>query len=170
MSTARLLQPPPDGLLLMAGLRESIDTQLSGLTAQPGRARTADVDELLLTLELRCKLEEQLLLPALYAVQGDACWYDAKEEELDTLRDLAARVHAAPPDLALQRVLLLSLQGLLMLHFDAVDRLSEHHRNAIDRQALGRQVQGHLDRWRFELRQNGLVPSDVRGLAGSPQQ
>lgn len=164
-----LRQPaaPHDGLRLLAGLRESVASQFASLTAQPEGAGLGALRKLLLALELSCQLEEQLLFPALYETSGgDRRVFDAEEKELDAVRDLAGRVQTARG--AGQRDLLLELQGISRLHFDAIDRLGKHHGCALDRLALGVQVQGLLDRWQQELRQSGDIEDEERDPVGLP--
>lgn len=149
----------PDGLVWLAELREKAEAQFQAISASSGGAEASAIADALLTLELRCKLEEQLLFSGV-----DAPWHGhqrsgpgaAEADDLATLRHLAARVRSACPDIALQRAALLALEAMTLLHFAAVDRLVARQTRLLDRKPLGRNVEGYLTRWEQELREAGF--------------
>ncbi len=127
--------------------------------------------KILLALEMRWKLEDSVLIPALQDTQGvmQGCARDA-ERELSALRELAtlAKEDRTGPDR--QRALLGSLETLSALRSDRVICALERAQRAalIDARALGREMQQMLDRWQTEVRRTGDIEDeelDPVGLA-----
>lgn len=126
--------------------------------AGPGSA----LRRLQLGLELLCKLEEQLLHPALSEARAFP-WpsLDQARQDVVALRDLSVLLDRAGP---LQRtVVVATLEGLAQLHFNALDTmLHEADGTALPWSALERETRALLRRWQAELQRHGGIQSPVR--------
>lgn len=129
-----------------------------GEDAGPGSA----LRRLQLGLELLCKLEEQLLHPALSEARAFP-WpsLDQARQDVIELRDLSVLLDRAAP---LQRtVVVATLEGLARLHFSALDSmLHEADGTALPWSALERETRALLRRWQVELLRHGSVESQAR--------
>ncbi len=99
-------------------LNEQFDNCRHGARYRPGLA----LQKLRSGIELLCRLQEELLHPALSASRAEA-WPALGQamESVDSLRDLAALgSRTADPQ---QRALVALLEGLVQLHFVSLDEL-----------------------------------------------
>lgn len=105
--------------------------------------------KILLAFELRWKLEELVLMPALQDTQGAMlCGTRDAERELVALRDLAALVREQGPSLQRQRTLLCAIDALAALRTQRVSlALTRAERAAVvDSRALGVEMDRLLER------------------------
>lgn len=131
----------------------------------PGLSRT-DQRRLLLALELRLKLEDQVLLPA---------WRDAllrgvddAAKEIHVLRELAFELIQPHLGQRQRALLIASLDGLATLHFDHVATLaikSGQHK-AFDTQRALAEIRAFQARWREEIGATGSVEDEESDPVG----
>jgi hypothetical protein len=153
---------------LLGRQRGALEALFAQWREAAARQRTALQRQLLLGLELRSKLEEQVLLPALQEAEpGWAPALSGARQELELLRDLAL---LAGSTVAANRQLTLSvIQGLAALHFDRLDELLQAdgaHSVAWD--ALHDEMADMLSRWHAELRARGQIEDEDRDPVGAP--
>lgn len=154
---------------LLASLRKPLVVLFDERIRAPrGRRRALLLRRLLLGLELLCKLEEQLLLPALHdsapAAAADVAW---ARQEIELLRDVAL---LAGWTVAGNRELALAvLQSAFGLHCARLDgMLAPKSKAAVDWTRLEEDMRGWLDRWRAEVQSAGEVEDEDRDPVGLP--
>lgn len=137
------------------------------IRAPRGKRRALLLSRLLLGLELLCKLEEQLLLPALRdsapAAAAPVAW---AQQEIELLRDaalLTGRSVAGNRELALAL-----LQRAFGLHCARVDGLLAPKTAAADWTRLEKDMRAWLDRWHAEVESAGEVEDEDRDPVGLP--
>jgi len=124
---------------------------------------------LLLALELRWKLEEQVLLPAL---QGADAADRGADQEIGMLRDLAELVSDNTLEAAAAGTVLAALDGMAMLHSQRIEQaLAQATRTRqIDSVVLAREMEGLLNRWRGEqLLTGGIEDEEADPVGRAPQ-
>jgi hypothetical protein len=150
------------GLLqdLQQALEDSFETWSPDSRAGP--------DRLQLGVELLCKLEEQLLLPALKRSRAPT-WPALTQAmaDVERLRELSSRIDEAE---ASQRALLVgTLEGMARLHFDALQGLlRDADAASMPWGALEREMRALLRRWRGEIRQHGDIEDEDADPVGHP--
>ena len=154
----------PDALRLLSGLRDTVDTEFTRCLAASRQIETWQSNRtwrpLLLSLELRLKLDEQLVLPALRDAGAAAPVLDAQMSDLQAIRDLCDQLanEADPP--SRRQLVLFALQGEAALHFVTMERLLNLHADALDRLTLGLDIQAMLRRWTDELERTGDIEDE----------
>lgn len=154
---------------LWSELRHSTERRFDEYIGTPEAEPRAEVQKrLLLALELRWKLEEQLLLPAL-AGCGELQRTNAREagEEIEHLRDLAALVGSGELSPASNLVVMGALEGIADLRSAELERWLTTA-CTIDDDTLAREMQALLKRWRGEVRETGAVEDEERDPVGTP--
>jgi len=160
---------PHSMIELLAALRTPLHILFDDRIRAPrGRRRALLLRRLLLGLELLCKLEEQLLLPALRdsapAAAAPVAW---AQQEIELLRDaalLTGRSVAGNRELAL--ALLQRLFGSHCAHVDGL--LALKSAAAIDWARLKADVRAWLGRWQAEVQAAGEVEDEDRDPVGLP--
>ncbi len=173
---AALAAAPQPLLALLEDLRQALLQRLDDFHRATGRRadRPAGIEadaaphRLQLSVELLCKLEEQLLHPALHDSRGGT-WPALAQSmrDVDAMRELAARLgHAAP----LHRpVVAALLEGMVRLHVEALDsQLREADESALPWDALEREMRGLLRRWEAEVREHGSIEDEDGDPVGHP--
>jgi hypothetical protein len=157
---------------LLAGLQESVRDLFIERAQAPAAQRALLQRRALLGLELLCKLEEQVLLPALQpgkrAPPSSHPWA-AAEREMQLLRDMALLASQSPG--AQRELALAALEGLAALHFERIDDLIEHATAATaaptaDWRALHREAKELLGRWYREVATQGHVEDEEADPVG----
>ncbi len=153
---------------LLQRLRESLQSLFRDRGGAARHRRGVMQRRLLLGLELMCKLEEQLLLPALADAEPAAASAVALAgNELELMRDLSA---LAPRTSTSNRdVVLAVLEGLATLHFQRMDELLQ--RNGLQDlpwAELEQQMRRLLGRWRNEVNLTGDIEDEERDPVGLP--
>lgn len=127
--------------------------------------------KMLLALELRWKIEELVLIPALHGTQGvmHGCTQDAGQE-LDALRDLAALARDTGLSGERQRMLLGAIESLAALRTERINwALTRAQRAAmVDAQVLGREMDQLLERWHTEVHRTGDIEDEEADPVGRP--
>jgi hypothetical protein len=117
-------------------------------------------ERLQLGVELLCKLEEQLLHPALKRSRAPA-WPALTQAmgDVERLRELSARIDGAE---ASQRALLVgTLEGMARLHFDALQALlRDADAASMPWAALEHEMRALLRRWRGEIHRHGAIEDE----------
>jgi hypothetical protein len=122
----------------------------------------------LLAIELRLKLEEQVLLPRFRELGLPAL--DAVETQTDLLRELLAE--AAHGELALpsNRLLWAAIERMSTLHFDAVAQMMllalDHSR--FDADEAWSDAEDYRARWRDEIAETGDIEDEEADPVGQP--
>ncbi len=123
--------------------------------------------KVLLALELRWKIEDVVLIPSLHGTQGvmPGGSHEAGRE-LDALRELAALAGDAGLGAEHQARLLGAIDALATLRSDRIHGAMNRAQRAalVDAQALGREMDRLLERWRDELVERG----DAKALEANP--
>lgn len=148
--------------LLLAGLQDALKALFAQRTHALGRRRHLLQRRLLLGLELLCKIEEQVVLPALPA--ADPAWQQTVApalRELELLRDTA--MLAVQTISANREVSLSVLEGLTALHAARVRDLIERAAVLpVDWHALESEVRALLGRWRGEVEAENEIEDEDR--------
>ena len=149
-------------LNLLAGLRRALDAASKDRQAAERRRRSALQRKLLLGVELLCKLEEQVVLPALGGLPDSEAL-----REIDMLRDLSALVQRTTAD---QRDLVLSvLDGIADVHAARVEALlMSVDVSTVPWAALVQEMRGLLGRWHDEVLAHGDIEDEDRDPVGLP--
>jgi hypothetical protein len=122
----------------------------------------------LLAIELRLKLEEQVLLPRFHELGLPAL--DTVEKQTELLRELLAE--AAHGELALpsNRLLWAAIERMSTLHFDAVAQLLllalDHSR--FDADQAWCEAEDYRARWRSEIGDSGDIEDEDADPVGQP--
>ena len=151
-------------LRLLQDLQQTLEADFEAWGLDPG----AGVEGVQLGVELLCKLEEQLLHPALQQARGGP-WPALAQSMADVtrLRELSRRVDGAAP--AQHAVLLATLEGMARLHFEALQSLlRDAHAAAMPWPALAQETRGLLRRWRTEVRRHGGIEDEDGDPVGQP--
>jgi hypothetical protein len=145
---------------LQQALEDSFETWRPGSRAGPQRLQ--------LGVELLCKLEEQLLHPALKRSRGTA-WPALTQAmgDVERLRELSSRIDGAE---ASHRALLVgTLEGMARLHFETLQALlRDADAAAVPWAALAHEMQSLLRRWRAEILQRGEIEDEDGDPVGQP--
>lgn len=161
----------PDAAALWAELRHSSDHRFDECAAAAGPRRALAQRRLLLALELRWKLEEQVLLPALQnsdqALREDV---QAAEKEIGLLRELGELVDDPGLPASAHGVVLAVLEGIATLRSEQIERALGQAMQArrIDGPALARDVEGLMKRWRGEVLSSGDIEDEEADPVGQP--
>ncbi len=122
----------------------------------------------LLAIELRLKLEEQVLLPRLGELGLPAL--DTVEKQIELLRELLAE--ATHGELALHgnRLLWAAIERMSILHFDAVAQLMllALADSRFDADAAWREAEDYRSRWRSEMAETGDIEDEEADPVGQP--
>lgn len=156
----------------LLGLLQRLQTQLQShfdeRSSERRHRRSLAQRRALLGLELLCKLEEQILNPALQEVrprQREAL--DQADREIQLMRDLSL---LATHTVAHNRTLVLSmLDGMLRLHLEHLTSVLRATRaDALPWAALEQQMRAMLGRWSVEVEETGDVEDEERDPVGLP--
>jgi hypothetical protein len=122
----------------------------------------------LLAIELRLKLEEQVLLPRFRELELPAP--GTLEKQIDLLRELLAE--AAHGELALpsNRLLWAAIERMCTLHFDAVAQLMQLAlaESRFDADAAWQEAEDYRARWRAEIADSGDIEDEETDPVGQP--
>ena len=122
----------------------------------------------LLAIELRLKLEEQVLLPRFRTLGVPAL--DSVEKQTDLLRELLAE--ATHGELALQsnRLLWAAIERMSRLHFDAVAQLMllAEDDPRFDADEAWHEAEDFRARWRAEIAETGDIEDEEADPVGQP--
>jgi hypothetical protein len=155
----------------LRSLRSSTEHLVKEHTQGSQRGPAAQLKKILLAFELRWKLEELVLIPALNDTQGVLlCGTRDAERELLALRDLAALARDDELSPGRQRVLLAAIDTLAALRTHRVGlALARAQRAAlVDTQALGVEMDQLLERWHGEVRRSGDIEDEEMDPVGLP--
>jgi len=122
--------------------------------------RAIALRRLRLGVELLCKLEDQILLPALHASR-DGGWpeVDKALEEVELLRDLSALLNRTLVEQ--QSTLVPAIEGVAQLHFAALDELLvDADGDAVPWARLEGEMREQLAAWRAEVNEHGELADD----------
>lgn len=162
--------PVDDDAPLLALLAESA-LAIERLIAGERRRTSSSVRtsrRALLAIELRLKLEEQVLLPRLADLELPAL--DGASTQIEQLRELLAE--AALGELALpnNRLLWSAIERMCTLHFDAVAQLMllALADPSFDAEAARQQADDYRARWRAEIGQHGDIEDEEADPVGQP--
>lgn len=163
--------PYRDAFDRISELRRSTRRLFDEYVQLPAGSQRALRKKILLALELRWKLEELVLFPALRSAPGGVEGGSQQaDHELSALRDLAmlAKDEFGAPER--ERLLVGALEALAGLRTDRVGwALSQAQRAAlVDTRALGREMDQLLDRWRNEVRRTGDIEDEEMDPVGQP--
>ncbi len=161
---------------LLAALRAALDGVAVARRSAIRRRRGLLQRKLLLGLELQCKLEEQVLFPALepaltasHGARPVAGMPDlaTAQREIELLRDLSmlvARTASANRDTVVG-----VLEGLADLHGRRVDALvGSVSMHDVPWASVEREMRGLLGRWRDEVLTDGDIEDEDRDPVGLP--
>jgi hypothetical protein len=160
-----------DAAELWAELRHSLDYRFDESSAGSGRRRALAQRRLRRALELRWKLEELVLLPALQ--DSEAATRDdvrAAEKEIGLLRELSDLLADPAVPASAQSVILAVLEGVATLRSDQIEReLREAMRSSrLDGEALASDIGALMQRWRAEVLANGDIEDEEVDPVGTP--
>lgn len=147
-----------DALDRLGQLRSNTQLLVNDFTSREPSVAAPLLKKILLAFELRWKLEELVLMPALKDTQGAMlCGTHDAQRELVALRELAAVAREGGPGAARQRLLLSALDTLAGLRSQRVSlALTRAERAAVvDTRALGLEMDQLLKRWHGEVRRGG---------------
>jgi hypothetical protein len=152
---------------LLAVLAESALAVERLAAEERGRARHAS-GRAARVIELRLKLEEQVLLPALRALNLSPV--AVVECQIEILRDLLAEADDADLSLAQQRELWGTILRACEQHFDAVAGLAllALQSGRFDEAHALREVRAYQARWRQEIEQTGDIEDEEADPVGQP--
>jgi hypothetical protein len=144
-----------------------LDTYMGAEHAEQSEA----LARLLVMLELRWKLEEQILLPALR--EGDAALKDESREiaeEIDLLRELADLAERHKLDPGSTVTVTNAVAGIAALRSARIERALEDAERArsIDAEHLAEEVREMFQRWRGEIAKTGDIEDEERDPVGEP--
>ena len=160
-----------DALEGRAGLRAASARLRDDWAATPVRRRAAPLHRLLLALEMRWILEEQVVIPAL-GTRGSAELLRAAERESALLRDASRVARAAALNADAQLALAGALEGLAALRSERIEQalLQAQRSERIDSVALRREMDRWLERWHAEVQASGdIEDEDVDPVGQAPR-
>jgi hypothetical protein len=160
-----LAESPLLGLLAESALAVE---RLAASERHRSNGHTQSSRRALLAIELRLKLEEQVLLPRFRELGLPA--QASVEKQIDLLRELLAE--ATPGELALQsnRLLWAAIERMSTLHFDAVAQLmllAEDDRR-FDADEAWQEAEDYRARWRSEIADSGDIEDEEADPVGQP--
>lgn len=122
----------------------------------------------LLAIELRLKLEEQVLLPRFRELGLPV--FDTVDKQIDLLRELLAE--AAHGELALQsnRLLWAAIERMSTLHFDAMAQMMclAEDDPRFDADEAWHEAEDYRARWRSEIAGSGDIEDEEADPVGQP--
>jgi hypothetical protein len=120
----------------------------------------------LLAIELRLKLEEQVLLPRFRTIGLPAL--DAVEKQTELLRELLAEAGHGELALPSNRLLWAAIERMSTLHFDAVAQMTllALHQSRFDADEAWRDAEDYRARWRDEIAETGDVEDEEADPVG----
>lgn len=151
-------------LRLLQDLRQALEDGFERWSLDPGPG----LDRVQLGLELLCKLEEQLLHPALQRASARA-WPALAQAigDVTRLRELSWRIDDA--ELPRRALLVATLEGMARVHFETLETLlREADAAAMPWAALERETRALLRRWRAEIQQHGEIEDEDSDPVGVP--
>jgi hypothetical protein len=154
---------------VLNGLHESLHHLFKRRLVAQARRRGVLQRQLLTGLELLCKVEDQVVLPALYAspTVTSAIGVRRAIDELNLLRDMALLTTQIKGVNREASVAL--LERMTLLHVARVRQLLEEApANALNGNALAREVSDLLSRWRSEIRRRGAIEDEDLDPVGLP--
>ena len=164
-SALALAESPLLGLLAESAL--AIERLAAG-ERRRSSGNTQSSRRALLAIELRLKLEEQVLLPRFRELGVQA--QGTVEKQLDLLRELLAE--ASHGELALQsnRLLWAAIERMSTLHFDAVAQLMllAEDDPRFDADEAWQEAEDYRARWRDEIADKGEIEDEEADPVGQP--
>lgn len=159
-----------DPLALLVALRRTTERRLQAVQDAPPRARPAARRRLLLALQIRWKLDEQLVAPRLDDVAAAEPTLPSVERESLLLREWADLLETQVLPAAAQRTLLTTLTGLSTLRAERLEAAlaAAIQRGDIDTAALARDIDERLARWRDEVLATGDIEDEEIDPVGTP--
>lgn len=152
-------------------LRSNTQQLVKDYNGRDQRGPAALLKKILLAFELRWKLEELVLMPALKDTQGVMlCGTRDAERELAALRDLAGLAREDGLSAGRQRVLLSAIDTLAALRTQRVSLALTRAQRAsvVDTRALGLEMDQLLKRWHGEVRRTGDTEDEEMDAVGVP--
>jgi hypothetical protein len=147
-----------DALDRLGQLRSNTQQLVGDFMSRDASHAAPLLKKILLAFELRWKLEELVLMPALKDTQGAMlCGTRDAQRELVALRNLAAVARDEGSSLARPRMLLSAIETLAGMRSQRVClALTRAERAAVlDTRSLGLEMDQLLERWHGEARRNG---------------
>lgn len=169
MTRAGAAGEPADALERLVALRLTTARLRDEFSAASAAQRPAALHRLLLALELRWILEEQVLIPAL-GTRGAYDLLRVAERESGLLRDLASVARGDTLAAAAQGALAVALEGLAALRSERIEHaLLRAQRSAhFDAAALRREMDQLLERWHQEVLATGDIEDEELDPVGLP--
>ncbi len=160
-----------DARSLLVQMHQTIDTLFDAWRrAQPGNNELVQ-RKLFLALELRCKIEELVVLPVLGDATADRQATRRRyQRDIERLRALVDHAREHGISHALRQHLIATLEGVTALHFSGVECLlaDAGHAPRIDSEELGREIQAWLKRWHDEIDATGDIEDEEMDPVGLP--
>jgi hypothetical protein len=171
MNSLRRMQRPQDAAQVWSELRSATEKHFDAYADASTGQRALAQQRLLLALEMRWKLEEQILIPALQ--DGEAASPQEAllgADEITQLRDMAQALKDGSLEDSATTVVLGVLEGMATLRSVRIERAlaAAKRSRRIDSHALAREMQGMLSRWRGELRATGDIEDEEADPVGRP--
>ena len=157
-----------DGVALLAATHLVLSDMLDA-AAKEDVVSSSEVGRLILALEMRCKLEELVLYPAIVeALRQEPGLYAALEAGIARLRDASDRLVAATVPERSEH--LQALRDQVSAHLVAVAAMVARPEvgRRIDTHRLGQDMQGLMKRWQQEIAQTGGIEDEERDPVGLP--
>ena len=151
-------------LRLLQDLQHGLEDSFEHWSLDPGPG----LGRVQLGLELLCKLEEQLLHPALQQASARA-WPALAQAMGDVarLRELSRRIDDA--ELPRRALLVATLEGMAHLHLESLQALLQDvDAAAMPWPALEHETRALLRRWRGEIQQHGEIEDEDADPVGQP--
>jgi hypothetical protein len=168
MTVANALAPAKSPLLGLLAESALAVERLAASERRRSSSNTQSSRRALLAIELRLKLEEQVLLPRFRGLGIPAL--DTVEKQIDLLRELLAE--ASHGELALQsnQLLWAAIERMSTLHFDAVAQLMllAEDQPRFDADAAWREAEDYRSRWRSEIADTGDIEDEEADPVGQP--
>lgn len=162
------LAPADSPLLALLAESALAVEQVAARERRRTSGRVQSLRRALLAIELRLKLEEQVLLPRFQELGLPAL--DAAEKQTELLRELLAE--AAHGELALpsNRLLWAAIERMGRLHFDAVAQLLllAQADPRFDAEQAWRDAEDYRARWRGEIAETGDIEDEEADPVGRP--
>jgi hypothetical protein len=142
--------------------------RLAGGERHRSSSNTSSARRALLAIELRLKLEEQVLLPRLRELDLRAD--DSLTRQIEMLRELMAEASHGELALHSNRLLWASIERMSSLHFDAVAQLTLQALAdpRFDADAAWLNAEDYRSRWRSEIGETGDVDDEEADPVGQP--
>jgi len=155
----------------LAELRSATELLFDDFAAASAQRRAASLRRLLLALELRWKLEEELVIPALRGTDGEPPeTLGAADRESGLLRELAAVAKAGLLPPAPLHTLMAAIEGFAALRSERIERALARAQlsSGVGALALRREIDALLERWHGEVLASGDIEDEELDPVGLP--